>query len=226
MSLLLEAFEKLPQPRPGDDADLWQAGVQERVREFRELVRERYTEGTLQRMLASHGEPMIRRAAAFGLGMVGTMQSNPIVAIALRDDTDEQVRRFSADSLWEIWFRGDAPEQSRDLKQSLALPDFLQQLAALNELLREHPAFAEAYNQRAILNMRRNDYVATEADCEAALRLNPYHFGAASGLGQCYLRMNRPHAAMRAFAQALEINPTLVHLRDTIQSLRETLGEK
>ena len=48
--------------------------------------------------------------------------------------------------------------------------------------------------------------------------------GAASGLGQCHLRMNRPHAALRALAQALDLNPTL-ELAQTIQSLRQTLGD-
>jgi len=225
VSLLVEAFLKLPQPRLGDDLDLWQAGVQEAAREFREVVRSLYSEGTLQRLLLSAEEPLSRRAAAFALGIVGQMASNPALAQALSDDGDDQVRRFSADSLWEIWFRGDAPEQARELRQALSLPDFSQQIAALDDVVREYPSFAEAYNQRAILNCRRGQHVAAVADCEHVLRLNPHHFGAASGMGQCYLRMNRPHAALRSFSQALQINPNLTHLNDTIQSLKEALGE-
>jgi len=60
--------------------------------------------------------------------------------------------------------------------------------------------------------------------CEAVLRLNPYHFGAASGMGQCYLRMHKPRAALRAFAHALELNPGLSHLHDVMAALRDTLG--
>jgi Tfp pilus assembly protein PilF len=57
------------------------------------------------------------------------------------------------------------------------------------------------------------------ADCERALELNPYHFGAQSGMGQCYMKMGKPRAALRAFRQALETNPTLTHLSDTIETL-------
>ena len=61
-------------------------------------------------------------------------------------------------------------------------------------------------------------------DCESTLRLNPHHFGAAAGLGQCYLKLGKPRAALRAFHTALAINPGLDQLRDTIRSLEEALN--
>ena len=106
MSLLLEAFDNLPKPHATEDLDLWEAGAEGAIREFRELAETRYSEGTLCRILASSEDPPARRAAAFALGFVGTMRSNDIVAIALRTDSDDRVRRFAIDSLWEIWFRG------------------------------------------------------------------------------------------------------------------------
>lgn len=225
MSLLLEAFEQLPLRQNGEDLDLWEAGAQTAIREFRKLAATRYTEGTLGRMLASAEEVAIRRAAAFALGFVGTMQSNPIAARALRDDPDESVRQFVVDALWEIWFRGHRVEEGRELRLALALDDSAQQLAALDDVVALHPDFAEVYNQRAILWFRRGQYSKSIRDCEETLRLNPHHFGAAAGMGQCHLRMNRPHAALRAFALALELNPTLGHLNETIESLKQTLGE-
>ena len=56
------------------------------------------------------------------------------------------------------------------------------------------------------------------------LRLNPYHFGAAAGLGQCYQRMNKPRAALRALKQALEITPGL-DLSEVIRELEAALGD-
>ena len=225
MSLLLEAFENLPKPQASEDLDLWEAGAEDAIREYRELAETRYGEGTLCRILASSEDPQARRAAAFALGFVGTMGANAVDSSALRTDSDDRVRRFAIDSLWEIWFRGDSVEQGRELRLALSLNDSAQQLAALDDVLGMHPDFAEAHNQRAILWFRRGQHARAIADCEAALRLNPHHFGAASGLGQCHLRMNRPHAALRALALALDLNPTLNHLAETIQSLRQTLGD-
>ena len=225
MSLLLEAFDDLPKPQLDADDELWEAGAEEAIREFRKLAEKRYSEGTLCRIVASSEDPQARRAAAFALGFVGTMASNPVVALVLRTDSDDQVRRFAVDSLWEIWFRGDSIPQGRELRLALSLNDSAQQLAALDDVIGMYPDFAEAYNQRAIVWFRRGQHAKAIADCEETLRLNPHHFGAASGLGQCHLRMNRPHAALRSLALALDLNPTLNHLAETIQSLRQTLGD-
>lgn len=219
--LLVEFYLKLPQPQPGDDPDLLDAGMQEGMKEFRDEVRAKYTEGTLQRLLQSPAD-QVRRAAALAIGLVGTMRSNAVIAAALRD-TDTLVRKFATDSIWEIWFRGESPDHARRLQQALQLPELIQSVAALDDLIREAPEFAEAYNQRAILNFRRNEYARSVADCEATLRLNPYHFGAAAGIGQCYLRMNKPRAALRMLRQALDINPTL-DVRETIRELEAALG--
>lgn len=223
-SLLAEAFLKLPQPQPGDDPDLMTAALRGPMREFRTEVRARYTEGTLQRVLAS-GDDVSRRAAALALGLVGSMKSNRPVADALRD-TDGLVRDFAADALWEIWFRGETPARGDKLREAMALPDQLQVVAALDDLVREAPDFAEAYNQRAIVYFRRGEYARAAADCEKVLRLNPVHFGAASGMGQCYLRLRKPRAALRAFQRAFDIHPHLDNLGDTIRELQEALDDR
>ena len=70
---------------------------------------------------------------------------------------------------------------------------------------------------------RRGEYARAVEDCEVVLRLNPYHFGAAAGLGQCLLKLKKARAALRAFRQALDLNPALEHLKDTIQALEEAL---
>jgi hypothetical protein len=54
------------------------------------------------------------------------------------------------------------------------------------------------------------------------LELNPFHFGAQAGMGQCFLKLRRPRAALRAFRQALETNPTLVHLTEMIETLERS----
>lgn len=222
--LLLDYYDKLPPLHPGDDEELWAAGAQAAIKGFRSAVRKKYTEGTLQRLLQS-GDARVRRAAVLALGLIGTMPSSPGLAGLLADE-DPLVQRFAADALWEVWFRGGTPEQNWRLRQATRASDPAAGRAALDALVKAAPDYAEAYNQRAILFFKRGDYQKAIADCEAVLRLNPHHFGAAAGLGQCYLKLKKPKAALRAFRQALAINPALEHLHDTIRSLEEATGKE
>lgn len=221
--LLVELFDRLPEYRLGDDEDLWAAGAREGLRAFRAAVRERYTEGTLQRVLATADEVKARRAAALALGLTGTPAAVSAVAAALHD-ADFLVRRFAADALWELWFSGGTAGQNERLREAAREANPVKARADLDEIIREAPGFAEAHNQRAIWFFKRGEFARAAEDCETALKLNPHHFGAAAGLGQCLLKLNRPRAALRAFRQALAINPDL-DLHETLRAL-EDLGEE
>ena len=163
-----------------------------------------------------------RRAAVLALGLIGTIEVNPAVAVVLHDE-DSLVQRFAADALWELWFRGGTLEENRLLQQAARETDANKARAELDRLIRQAPHFAEPYNQRAIRFFKRGDFKRAIEDCETVLRLNPYHFGAAAGLGQCLLKIGKPRAALRAFRNAIAINPGLEHLRDTIRTLEEAL---
>lgn len=216
MSLLVELFDRLPEFRAGDDEDLWTAGVHAAVREFRDAVNSSYTEGTLQRLLAA-AEVKARRAAALAVGLTGSPASVPATAAALRDD-DALVRHFAADALWELWFRAGTDDQNRRLREAAREPDAAKARTELDRLLSEAPEFPEVHNQRAIWFFKRGEFARAAADCETVLRLNPHHFGAAAGMGQCLLKLNRPRAALRAFRRALDINPNL-DLHETVRAL-------
>ena len=53
------------------------------------------------------------------------------------------------------------------------------------------PAFAEAYNQRAIIYFEQGRYAESARDCRRVLSINPYHFGALAGLFQCQIGLDR-----------------------------------
>lgn len=218
---LVALYRELPQLLPPDDPDLWAARMHDRLRVFRHGVDRKYSEGTLQRLL-NHPDVETRRAAVLALGLLGTMDSNAPLASVLRDE-DSQVAKMATDALWQLWFRGGTPDQNQELCRVIHLPDFQEVLAGLDDLLRESPGFAEVYNQRAIMYFRRGEYSRSATDCERTLQLNPYHFGAMAGLGQCFLKMRKPRSAVRCFRQAVETNPSLSHLHDTIAAVERSL---
>lgn len=218
---LVALYRELPQLLPPDDPDLWAARMHDHLRVFRNGVERHYNEGTLQRLVASN-DVECRRAGVLALGLVGTMSSNQTLAKALKDE-DAQVAKMATDALWQLWFRGGTAEQNQELCRIIHLPDFLERLAGFDDLIREAPNFAEIYNQRAIMFFRRGEFARSAADCERVLELNPYHFGAMAGLGQCYLKLKKLRAAVRCFRQAVETNPILIHLHETIAAVEKSL---
>src|SRR5581483_3022008 len=188
----------------------------------------RYEEATLERLL-SHAAAEVRQAAVLALGLLGTMQVNVAVATRLHDD-DATVCQLACDALWSLWFRGDAPDHARELQRlmrhELNERNAAQVLDRYAALIKRAPAFAEAYNQRAIVHFRLEAFASSIEDCHKVLNLNPVHFGAASGMGQCYMKLNKPLAARRCYRKALRINPTLDGVREMIESRERTLGEE
>ncbi|MCE9533691.1 MAG: tetratricopeptide repeat protein [Planctomycetes bacterium] len=222
-SLLVNWYNELPHFQTGDDPDLWTSQMHKALRHFRRKVRVRYFEGTLQRLL-DHPSVRTRRAAVLALGLTGTVQSNAPLAKLLHDE-DELVSKTASDSLWEIWFRGDNDEASLELQRIMHLPDREQVMNGLEQLIKDKPEFAEAYNQRAILHYQHGQFAKSVADCEKVMELNPFHFGAQAGMGQCYIKLRKYSSALRAFQLALDINPTLTDLTETIRNLQGIVEE-
>jgi tetratricopeptide (TPR) repeat protein len=194
------------------------------MEDFKQRVETRYTEATLTRLLNS-ADPLARRAAVLALGLLGTLEANAALAGRLHDD-DTEVWKLAADALWAIWFRADSEPNNKELLRLARLRDREKALAGLNKLIRQAPTFAEAYNQRAIVLFRLKQHDRSIADCEQVLDLNAHHFGAQSGLGQCYMHLRKHRAALRAFRAALKIHPHLDGVAATVRALESTLGEE
>jgi tetratricopeptide (TPR) repeat protein len=223
-AFLVEYYNELPQPGAGDNPQRWAERMQAALEKFQEKVRARYTEGTLQRLLDC---PTVeaRRAAVLALGRIGTMQSNRVVAALLHDE-DRMVKQLAADALWSLWFRADTDTNHKELRRLLRQNDARNAIAGLDALIQKAPTYAEAYNQRAIWYFRLEEYQHSIADCETVIKLNPYHFGAQAGMAQCYMKLKKPRAALKAFRNAYQLNPNLEGVEETIHFLENALGEE
>src|SRR5262245_32557568 len=222
--LLVEYYNELPQPAPGDTPPVWAARLQAALEEFQEQVKTRYNEATLQHLL-ENADVKTRQAAVLALGLTGTMESNAALAVMLRDE-DRVVKQLAADALWSLWFRADSEANHQALRRLMRQHDAKKALAGLKALIHKAPEYAEAYNQRAILYFRLEEFQQAAADCETVLKLNPYHFGAQAGLAQCYMKLKKPRAALRAFRHALRLNPNLEGVAETIHDLEDAVGEE
>ncbi len=229
MAILVEFYKELPRRQGGEKAEAWAERLQQGLNGFKKKVAGRYTEGTLQRLLDCP-KALTRRAAVVALGLTGTPDSTPPVAAMLHDN-DAKVRQLAVDALWLLWFRADKPANNKELQRLRKLAgepdgDPGAVLAGLGGLIRKAPRFAEAYNQRAILHYRAGRYEEAIADCRTVLKLNPFHFGAASGLAHAYMKIKKPKAALKAFRNAYRINPGMQEVGEAIRFLENVLGEE
>ena len=131
--------------------------------------------------------------------------------------------------IWEVWF--DSGSQMVDLllvdsREAMQMGLYGQAEEQLDAAVELAPEFAEGWNRRATLRFIRKNYVGSIEDIQKVLDLEPRHFGALSGLGMIYDRMEQPEAALQAFREALLINPHMVEIRQRAEEIEKALKDK
>ena len=169
-----------------------------------------------------------RRHAAGVLGDKGDHSAAPHLIDALKDD-DAVVRELAEHSLWAIWNRSGDPKIDALLQEGIHLIQsnrLDEAIATFNEVVKGAAGFPEGYNRRATAYYLAGQYEKSIADCDEAIRRNPMHFGALSGLGYNYFKLGKPERAIRYFEQALDINPNKPRIRSTLIELERALRER
>jgi tetratricopeptide (TPR) repeat protein len=189
--------------------------------EFTNRVSTLYTCGTLQR-LARHRSREVRRAAVLALGLLGDYEANHTLGCALLDD-DRTVRTIAENGIRTVWAKAGSEAERQELSVLVRLnaaqlhKDAVVRATALIE---RAPWFAEAWYQRAAAHFAVGRLVESIRDCHQALEINPYHFAAATSMGQAYLELQNPVSALECFRRALRLNPGLEGVR--VQVVRLT----
>jgi tetratricopeptide (TPR) repeat protein len=173
-----------------------------------------YTTGTLQR-LARHACREVRRAAVLSLGFVGDYGANHTLGCALLDD-DRTVRTLAENGIRTIWTRAGSDADRQELGVIIRLNAarvHREAIARATKLIERAPWFAEAWHQRAVAYVALGRLIEAIRDCHQSLEINPYHFVAATSMGQAYLQLENPVSALECFRRALRLNPDLEGVR-------------
>ena len=187
-------------------------------------VAKRYWVSSLERLAAS-GNTHSRRSAVMALGHLSNYESNSVLGRALQDG-DAGVRMLAESALRSVWRRGGTEQQQHQLNRICELISDGQLDEAVRkstDLIERAPWFAEAWNQRAIARFRQQRYRESVRDCHQTLEINPYHFGAAAGMGSCYLQLGEQILSLESFRRALSINPNLEAVRAQITRLERSV---
>jgi tetratricopeptide (TPR) repeat protein len=194
---------------------------------FIHRVAERYHTATLERLIL-HSSRWVRRGAVLALGAIADFSSNTVLGHSLVDP-DRGVRILAETAIRAIWCRDGSWNQQQELARVIGLNAAEKHDAArtaASRLIEDNPRLAESWNQRAIANFAIQRFLESIADCRRTLDLNPFHFGAAAGLGQCHMQLGDHQNALDTFRHALKINPSMEGVRANVVYLQKLLGKK
>lgn len=193
---------------------------------LRRTLKEKYTQETLIDSLENQ-QPLTCRAAAYALGEIANQDAIPSLVAALAHD-DSGTRTNAEQALWSIWFRSE--DESVDAMMQNGTNHIKKQryddaIQVFTEVIQVAADFPEGYNQRAIAYFMSDELSKSIEDCKKTIELNPFHFGALAGMGQCYLKLGDLSAALDAFQRALEINPNLYAIARIILEIQNMLKQ-
>lgn len=187
-----------------------------------------YAPGTLQR-LARHACREVRRAAVLAIGFVGDYESNHTIGCALLDN-DRTVRTLAENGIRTIWTRAGNKTERQQLDAIIRLNAaqlHREAIVKATKLIERAPWFAEAWHQRAVAHVALGRLADSIRDNHQTLEINPYHFVAATSMGQAYLQLENPVSALECFRRAIRLNPGLEGVRaQVIRLVRRVEGSR
>ena len=129
--------------------------------------------------------------------------------------------KFATEYLWFNTAGDKAYKLLQEAYQAAEADENEKALEVLDRLTRQFPKFAEGWNRRAAVYWQMGQWAKSRADCERALALNPYHYGAWQGLGLARLQEGDVAEACRCLSAALRILPHDPATREALQRCEE-----
>lgn len=131
--------------------------------------------------------------------------------------------------IWTIWTE-HPDEDVADLmrkgtKAMMVDQDFIEALKTFDSVIEKAPEFAEGWNKRATVHYLMGNYDLSLHDIDETLALEPRHFGALSGRGLVFIKLEELRDALEAFEEALKVHPRMSGPRANAKALRDALGE-
>lgn len=155
----------------------------------------------------SHGDPMSNLDTLFA---------------ALKIAPDEDSARAIEQRIWAVWMISGSDTcnllMSR-VKAATDAKDYDLALKLLDAVVEIKPDYVEGWNQRATIYYLKDDFGHAIADIGQVLKREPRHFGALSGLGVILQEIGDDKDALKAYRDALKIDPHLEHIPDVVKEL-------
>ena len=148
--------------------------------------------------------------------------------LRLKLTSDVQEARLIEGLIWTLWLESGDPGIDRLIEagnDAMGAGRYEDALAHFTRVIERDPAFAEGWNRRATLYYLMGNFDASVRDIQETLTREPRHFGALSGLGLINLALERWDSAVKAYEEALRINPFLPGARKNVEGLLKKLEQ-
>lgn len=169
-------------------------------------------------------------ALAFALPALADQNDPRLNALFTRlQETDSRLEAQTIENdIWSIWFSSSDAEVTRLIEQgSIAMNngDLETAIKDFSKITEIAPDFAEGWNRRATARYLAGDFEGSREDVAKTLALEPRHFGALSGLGLINAAEDKGEAAIKAWEDALKVNPNMPSVEQNIQDMKEKLAK-
>ncbi len=147
----------------------------------------------------------------------------------LQDVDEPREARLIEQMIWGVWLESKSPTLELLMGRvvnAMGQQKYGEALELLHSVVAIAPDYAEGWNKRATVYFLMGQYDDSIADVERTLDLEPRHFGALSGLGLIYMRLQKEADALDAFERALIVNPHLGQAKAAVKRLRPAVKGK
>lgn len=131
--------------------------------------------------------------------------------------------------IWAIWLETSDKTVTSLMEEGvdgMNVGDYDAALLVFDKVVEIAPDFAEGWNKRATVHYLMENYQKSLADIVKTLALEPRHFGALSGRGLVYAKLEKLESAFDAFEAAVAVNPHMVGARTNLEVIRQILKRR
>ena len=131
--------------------------------------------------------------------------------------------------IWGIWLLAPDRAAQSFMRTGIAgmnRGDHGAALEAFDQVVAIAPGFAEGWNKRATVHYLMDNLDQSLQDIARTLELEPRHFGALSGRGLVYAKLDDLERALGSFEAALAVNPQLAGARTNAEAILRLLKQR
>jgi len=130
--------------------------------------------------------------------------------------------------IWNIWYEVDDPKVIEYFEkgiQAMRIRNYPLAVRFFNDLIKEEPNFAEAWNKRATVYFMMGDFDKSMQDIIKTLELEPRHFGALDGMGLIFIHQGQYQEAIDVYDKMLEIFPFSIKTLEKKESIKSFISQ-
>jgi tetratricopeptide (TPR) repeat protein len=149
--------------------------------------------------------------------------------VQLSHAEDEQSAALVVSAIESLWLKSGSHTIDVLMSRAIVLvqdKEYDIALRILDTVVEIEPGFSEGWNQRATVHFLQRNMQDSFNDLRRVLALEPKHFKAVNGLGLVLEELGDKKAALKAYRQALKLNPFLGGTKRSIRELeRDVEGQ-